>query len=290
MSETSFEPPDHPSALTLASLARGEIPEPEKEAYANHLARCRRCMARYAEFVEQVMGKHQDTVPPDWINRAQAVSQTARDSTDTRTLKPNLKWVWGAALASGIVLVLLFFNRGHTPDSVPVALRATLAAELRADAQGSLVYGDDLPPEPRGVRGSGADGNSSMDELLDIYRARPSDPVAAYWLVAGYLARNQLRNADPFLREALQTFPEDLRFLNLAAILAYKENRLEDAKANLQKAAAKDRSATVLVNLALVRRQQGDEKEAESLLNEALSRFPDSPLSAYIREQSASGR
>ena len=290
MTEASFEPMDHPSPVTWASLARGEIPEREKEACANHLARCRRCMAVYTEFVEQVIGKHPDTVPPDWINRAMAVPQTAGESTETQARKRPMKWAWGAALASGIVAAVLLVNREHTPDSIPAALRSTLVAELRADSQGSLVYGDDLAPEPRGVRGSSPDENSGVEELLAIYRARPSDPEAAYWLVSAYLARNQLRNADPYLREALQAFPEDPRFLNLAAILAYKENRLEDAEANLQKAAAKTRNATVLVNLALVRRQQGNEKEAQSLLNEALSRFPDSPLSAYIREQTVSGR
>ena len=290
MTEASFEPPDHPPALIWASLARGEIPERDKEAYANHLARCRRCMALYTEFVEQVIGKHPDTVPPDWINRAMAVPRPAGDSTKTQARKRPLKWAWGAVLAFGIVLAVFFLNRGHTPDSIPATLRSTLAAELRADSQGSLVYGDDLAPEPRGVRGSSPDENSGVEELLEIYRARPLDPEAAYWLVSAYLARNQLRNAGPYLREALQAFPGDPRFLNLAAILAYQENRLEDAETSLRQAAAKNRNATVLVNLALVRRQQGDETEAQSLLNEALSRFPDSPLSAYIREQTASGR
>src|SRR5262245_52942803 len=231
MTEASFEPPDHPPPLLWAALARGEITDTEKASYASHLAQCRRCMAVYAEFTVQVLGEPQATVPPSWVDRAMTIPQPDEREAKPRPKKRRVRWAWGAALASVVVLGLVLVNRTRAPDSVPDALQSALSAELRADSQGSLVYGDQLPPEPRGVRGSSGDDNSTLDELLKMYRAHPSDPETAYWLVSTYLAHNQLRNADPFLREALRNFPEDPRFLNLAAILAYKENRLDNAEA-----------------------------------------------------------
>jgi len=242
-------------------------------------------MAIYAEFVEQALGETRGTAPQAWLDTGIALPQTSR-SVQPRSRRRNLKWAWGAAVACAVVLAVLFFTKGHGPESVPSSLQAALVPALRADSQGSLVYGDDVPPEPRGVRGntSGRSFSPDFDKLLDIHRAYPSDAEATYWVIAAYLATNQLRNADPFLREALEQFPNDPRFQNLAAILAYKENRLQDAELDLRNAAAKERNATALVNLAIVRRQQGDENEAQTLLGEAQSRFPDSALSQYIRE------
>ena len=288
MTEVSFNLPDHPPALTLASLARGELSENERETQARHLARCRRCMAIFAEFVEQSLGNDPPAAPRAWLDQGMALPQSTRDRVASAPRQRNWKWAWGTALLSGVALALIFLAKIHAPEAVPRALQATLIPELRADSQGSLVYADDVPPEPRGVRGStGSSSSAGLDELLEIYRARPSDAEAAYWLIATYLATNQLRNADPFLREAMDKFPNDSRFLNLAAILAYKENRLQDAEHNLRNAAAKERNATVLVNLAIVRRQQGDEAGAEALLGEAQSRFPNSALSKYIHELAA---
>jgi tetratricopeptide repeat protein len=284
VTETSMNPSDHPAALTLASLARGELEDNERETCALHLAHCRRCMAIYAEFVEQALGEGQERVPPGWLDQALTIPEPGRGSAPPRP-RP-LKWAWGVALLCIMGLALLVFTKAHRPESIPNALEAALLPGLRADSQGSLVYGDNVAPEPRGVRGN-ANGDASasnLERLLEIYRSHPSDAEVAYWVVSTYLATNQLRNADPFLREALERFPNDARFLNLAAILAYKENRLADAERNLRNAAAKERNATVLVNLAMVRRQQGDENEAEALLSEAQSRFPDSALSPYIRE------
>jgi len=292
MTEANFEPPNHPSALMWAALARGEIAEEEKNKYAQHLAQCRRCMAVYAEFVEQSLGEGYGAVPTAWVDHALTIPQ-ASVGKRSRPRRINVKWAWGAVLASLLVLTMVLVTKSRTRDAIPDALQSALAADLRADSQGSLVYGDALPPEPRGVRGAGPNPSAEtarLERLLEMYRERPRDPVIAYWLVSAYLANNELRNADAFLRESLSTYSSDSRFLNLAAILAYKENRLADAEGYLRTAMTMNRNATVLVNLALVRRQQGDETEAQSLLNEVQFRFPDSALSPYVRALAATSR
>jgi tetratricopeptide (TPR) repeat protein len=188
-----------------------------------------------------------------------------------------------------VVVALLLSKRSSHEDLIPPTLTAPLESELRADSQGSLLYADELAPEPRGTRGTPDPGgaSSSLDRLLELHQSHPSNPDVAAWLISGYLATNQLRNADPFLRESLARYPDDPRFLNLAAILAYKRNSLDEAEADLRKAAARERNATVLVNLAVVRRQEGDEREAQALLKEVLTRFPDSPIQPYVRELAA---
>lgn len=285
--EASFETQDHPAPELLASLARNEM-SGDEESLRIHLGLCRRCMAVYAGFVEQGLNAslRAEMPPQAWVDQALAVPQTTRSSR-ARGAARRL-WLAAAipAMAAAIVVALFLSKESIHQDTIPPSLKAALASELRADSQGSLLYADDLAPEPRGTRGTpDPDGaSSSLDRLLELHRSHPSNPDVAAWLISGYLAANQLRNADPFLREALVRFPDDARFLNLNAILAYKRNSLGEAEADLRKAAARERNATVLVNLAVVRRQEGDESEAQALFKEVLTRFPDSPIQPYVRE------
>ena len=285
--EVSFESQDHPAPEFWAALARNEM-SGDEDALHLHLGLCRRCLAIYASFVEQGLDTslHAEMPPEAWVSQGLAVPQTTRASQPRGT--PRRLWLAAAipAMAAAIVVALLLFKTSPHEDLIPPTLTAALVSELRADSQGSLLYADDLAPEPRGTRGTPDPGSasSSLDRLLELYEAHPSNPDIAAWLIAGYLATNQLRNADPFLRESLARYPEDPRFLNLAAILAYKRNSLGEAEADLRAAAARERNATVLVNLAVVRRQEGEESEAQALFKEVLTRFPDSPLQPYVRE------
>ena len=284
--EVSFETQDHPAPDLLAALARNETSGGE-DALRLHLGLCRRCMAIYAGFVDQGLDTslHAQMPPETWVEQGLAVPHTTRSWQSGRTSRG--RWLAAAIPAMAAIVVALFLSKESThQDTIPPSLKAALANELRADSQGSLLYADDLAPEPRGTRGTPDPGgaSSSLDRLLELHRSHPSNPDVAAWLISGYLATNQIRNADPFLREALARYPDDARFLNLSAILAYKRNSLGEAEADLRKAAALERNAAVLVNLAVVRRQEGDEGEAQALFKEVITRFPDSPLQPYVRE------
>ena len=278
----------HPPPEALAALARSELSNEGRASQAAHLARCRRCMAIYAGFVEASLESSlsEVRVPSEWKEEAlrlqKPTSGNSRTWTRTRALT-------GSVAAALVVVAVTWFFWGRSPErgSIPSSIQTPLTAQLRADSQGSLLYDADLAPNPRGVRGSASSeeaATASLPHLLELQDEHPSDPEIGYWLVSGYLATNQLRNADPFLRENLSRFPQDARFLNLAAILAYKRNNLEEAETLLRRALVMERDPAILVNLAIVRGQAGDAMESKTLLGEVESRYPDSVLLPYVRD------
>ena len=275
--ETIVPSNGHPTAEELALLAEGARPPDPR--MAEHLAACPRCMGIYSEFVqlrsELLSRGASEAVPAAWLEDGLQVPRTVQ----TRRVTSRILVATTAAVA--ILVLPLAFNQFQDRRN-----RETLARELRADAQGSLLYAEDLLPAPRGVRGSGGNDEARrlLAELATRYeRGRRSDDDV-FWLVAGFLAQNDLNNADAYLRESLSRSPADPRLHTLAGILAYKRNDLEGAAARLEEALSIERSAGTLLNLAIVRRDQKQDVEARRLAALALKLSPGPEFSRLAAE------
>ena len=286
------EASEHPAPEVLAALAAPGSSALERDRLAGHLSRCDRCMGIYAEFVHMHLSRFADAEvahpPPHLIQLGMAVA-SPRPASRARGFQLLRLRRLGPALAIstvGLAAVLIWRTAAPTrPPDLSMELRQVLAEQMRHDSQGGLLYSDALMPSDAGIRGPGnADAaQPDLEQLVQRYNRDAPSADVAYWLVSGFLATNQLRNADPYLRESLQRFPSDMRFQNLAAILAYKQDQPAAAESRLRAAVAADRSAVALVNLAIVRRQQGFQGEANALLQEVTTRFAGTAIAAYAR-------
>jgi hypothetical protein len=282
---------DHPTPEQLATLAAPGSDPQARARLSGHLSCCAHCMGIYAEFVHAHARFHGDPQvaqpEPELISLGMAVAAPTKPTRQTRLQR---RWLAPAlTISSAAAVALVMVWRATSPPSSPslsVGLRETLAVQVRHDSRGGLLYSDSLMPQDAGIRGpAGAStAQPDLEQLVALYnRDEPSADVA-YWLVTGFLATNQVRSADPYLRESLQRFPSDSRFQNLAAILSYKHDELDAAEQHLRMAVATERSAVALVNLAIVRRQQGFHGEAGALLQEVQTRFPATPIAGYARD------
>lgn len=289
-------PGAHPADYELAQLL--DAPDGGDARVARHLAGCPRCMAVYAEFAGAraalLTEAGRAEVPAEWLTRGLAVGAGGATPSSTAAAggarPPSTIGRRGRArrvalLAAAAALVLVVGLEG----SRLWGLRrdhAALAAAFRADSYGGLLYGEGFMPAPAGLRGAALppEAEGALARLAARAAHGPRSADEAFWLVGGFLAEDDLDNADAHLREALRRFPGDDRLLALAGTLAYKRNDLVGAGDALNEALARRRTADHLYNLALVRRAQGQSAAAEELLRELATRFPDSPVTRLARE------
>lgn len=291
MSPRLDESSEHPTPDELAQLAAPENDPPQLEQLVGHLSTCAHCMGIYAEFVRAhaaIAADPQVTRPSaELIQMGMAVATAAPARRGFQTRR---RWLVPAmTLASALVVALVMILRPAAPPSAPslsAGLHEALAVHVRHDSWGGLLYTDALMPQDAGIRGptTPTAAQPDLQQLIELYNRDEGSADVAYWLVAGFLATNQVRSADPYLRESLQRFPSDTRFRVLAAILSYKRDELAAAEQHLRAAVLADRSSVALLDLAIVRRQQGFEGEADALLQEVQTRFQGTPIASYAGE------
>lgn len=270
----------HPTETELAYLLDSNA---APEAWiVEHLAACRHCLAVYTEFVEVRSAMVSTPGIPEpssrWIRRGLAVAQ-ASPRLGTVVDKPRRRPAWqlplaGMAAAALVVVATFAIERFGLERK-----RDRIAVQARADSEGGLLYADNLPPSLRGVRGSSNDAgvDAILAEMTVRYHDGTRSPDDAFWLVAGFLSRNDLGNADAYLRDVLILFPGDERLHNLSAILAFKRNDLEAAASHLKAAISIRESSAHLYNLAVVRLEAGDSSASALLVERVRSGFPGSP-------------
>jgi hypothetical protein len=258
----------HPDDLELARLAEPGFVA--SEAIAAHLAACPRCRATWGEFVEiraESLDSAGGDAPADWVTRGSALATPA-----ARRFAP--RWLPLAAAAT-VVLVAGFLLADRSDLN---GKRRLLSERMRQDSYGSLLYSEALEPRSRGVRGTVADpgADDALRALTGRYNQGKRGAADAWWVVAGYLSRNDLDNAEAYLRESFRTAPHDAHLLNLAAILAFKRNDVAGAARQLELALPASRDDAVRYNLAVVRLSQGDTVAARALARNLVEAEPKS--------------
>jgi len=274
------------------SLPSGTHPSPEQLAHlidsdagadhvlVEHLAGCRRCMGIYAEFVQARADQLASSGSPGW--RPQVVPVAAPVTLPSRRLGARVPAVAAAGLAAGLLVVVMTLRL----ESSTTATHRAIGTEMRHDAVGGLIYAPDLPPTPRGIRGSGT-GDRTAEALTALTRRYDAGKASAddsFWLIGGFLAANELENADAYLGVALAASPADPRLQNLAAILAYKRNDLAGATTHLERAVALDPTAEALYNLARVKDATGDAAGADALRARLTKTYGKSPIVTWMAE------
>lgn len=261
-----------------------------------HLRDCRHCAAVYAEFVRTrarfALDPTADMPPDDLLAIAKAIPITRAParvparlpSRRRRRLEPAL-----AALAAGLVVTFLWTRPWERHATEPnLTLRQTIEARIRTDSK-ALLYDANLMPLDSETRGTGdaADGALDLVPLQQSYADNPASPGAAYWLIAALLATGLGRDADPVLAAAIERFPRDPRFHNLAAIRAYRESKLPAAEAALNAGLAIEPRPELLFNLAKVVDEQGRVAESQQLYAKILQDFPHSAVASLARTRIA---
>lgn len=271
----------HPSVERLARLVSD--PAADDDVIIKHLAMCPRCMGLYAEFVHarsvDTTDTSPDPVPAEWLRRGLAVAAARPEAVARVALRRPLTVgrFAGFAAAAALIGIASFFGIEKAREQRREGL---LAEAMRRDSYGGLVYGESFLPIPSGYRGVSPDPqlDGVLVELARYNDKGPRTAEQAFWLVSGFLSRNELENADATLREARLRFAADDRLTSLAAILAYKRNDLPTAAQELEAALQGRRTAAHLYNLARVRMELGDSTAAAALGHELIDRHPGSPL------------
>lgn len=278
----------HLAPEELARIAEGGLDAAARDRAAKHLAQCRVCAAIHADFVRALLDPSAQTASPaedEWVQLGLQVG-AGRPAVESR---PRVRWRAPQVLVPGLAICLLgvgaLWSMRRAPDRVriPPATRASLEQLVRADSYKSLLYSTAYLPAAGGTRGNpGPQDDSLLNGFGREFAPQAYDPEVAFWLVAGRLASGHLSLADAYLEKARLAFPQDARFENLAAILAYKRGQFASAEADLRKAAAADHTDLAKFNLVRVLEQLGRHDEAVALETELRKSHSGARLAAAV--------
>jgi hypothetical protein len=308
------ETDSHPDIESLGRLVDGRAKPQEATALRTHLARCRGCMALYAEVVRiraDTLASHIDLqVSPELIALGKSLGPRTGRSTAARR-GPMLRHGARRRIptlrlgATTIVVVLLaaglnWLGRGARPPGgdPPPAVVASVRAAIAAASCRGLVFPhvDGLPDSATGnYRGGDASAalqlGEAVEQLVAARERRPDSPAVTYWLAAGMLAQNRLDGARLALAERRQRFPRDESLAILEAILAHREGKPRAAAALLRLILTRHPdSGLARLNLALVQRELGRTAEATALFRLVRDSCPGTPLAQRAtRELAANG-
>jgi len=267
----------HLSEEELAVLADGRERRADPDPRLQHLARCRSCMAAYADAVRYRAA---------WLARPERFTTRLRSRPTfawaTRHRVGN-SWVMAAAslvVAAGMTTAFLGVFEVQ-PRSLPPGVRPVLEA---ASSTGLVLPGGHAgaapvsssyrsnPPVPQpaadaieDMRARYENGERSLDRLFDL-----SDAL---------IAARQIDLARDYAAEGLRLAPSDPRFLLLAGILADLDGAPERAE-QLLRAARREapHDPTIAIDLGLILLETRGPAAAAPLLREVIERVPGTPL------------
>ncbi len=240
---------------------------------------CRECYATYAE---SVRGRG------EWL-LAQSRQERPGSRAPVRRMRPFPRRriaVWGIAAA---VLALVAWGVVRQIDPGKVETWSADAAPVmdlvaRSSASG-LLFPETTPYSgPAGDFRGPAPGSDAatvdraLGRLLHRYETGEGSADAAYWLVAGVLARGRLDDARVLLAETSARHPDDSRFEVLGAILAFRGNNLNRARSILESVVSRDpKNAVAWTNLGAARAALGLPGQAREAWDRARAAAPGSP-------------
>lgn len=271
----------HLSEETLGALAERGAQTSADELHLQHLARCRSCLAAYADAVRY---RTAWLAAPELFTRSGARVGTtlfpARVSP--RRLAPALA---AAGLLVAVGLGVPWLQERTAP--APVATGAIAALLERASAT-EMVY-------PGGERGAAAQvlpyragglenqpATEAIDALRQRYEATGAQHLAdLYALAAALTAAGRTDLAHDYVQEGRAMAPEHTGFLLLAAVLAQREGNVARADRLLRQAREiAPHDATLMLDHAILLQGSGASAEATSLLRQVIRRAPRSALAA----------
>lgn len=277
---------DHVSEQDLACLVEGTIGRQREQAVRAHVARCRRCLADYAEALRYracLLDR------PEGIRASDDLVSVGFRVTGKRTAtalaarhwprqRPALVATLG--LSAAAVAVLIFALLPGRPPPVTGLVEADWAvlrsAAIGVSAAEMVLPGiyNDRGGEGTGYRSAPAVDGPRLESVIAVLardlQAGRMTAESAYWLGVAYLATGRPQAARRTMRASLLRFPNDPRLTLLDAVIAYHESDFVHAEESLRCILATDPwDNSGLFNLGLLLTETGRTTEGRLLLERA---------------------
>ena len=298
---------DHVSEQDLASLAEGSLVAEREPVVRAHVARCRRCLAAYAEAARYrvflldrpegvrasdamialgatVEGRETEpgpepSAPPDpgraWVHPPGPADRVRKVQPPRRRA---LAGALGLAAAGVAVLAFALLPRGSTrlPGLGDADGEALRSAAVRVSGGEMMLPGveHDLGGELATGRSLMPSDSQQLESTISVLaRQLHEDRLTkegAYWLGVAYLAAGRSDAARKTTDASRARFPGDARLATLDAVIAYHESDFARAEEGLRRAlAASPQDALGLFNLGFLLCETGRTAEARPLLEKA---------------------
>lgn len=141
-----------------------------------------------------------------------------------------------------------------------------------AIAEKSTAYRSGFVPATNPLR-------SSLDYLYARYENDTATPEGIYWLAAGYVATGQIDLARDLVADARKNGIDELRILNIEALIAYIGGDLERAEESFHSIhVLYPTDAVSSINLAVVLMERGKSEESSRILTEVREQFNGTPI------------
>ncbi len=284
----------------IARLIEDHVDGASRERMLEHLRVCKRCFAVYQDCVversvpdvEGLLDEPED----DLVEAGMKILESEQAAADTYTARPSRRWsvrAWrlaAAAVAVGFVLAGVYWSLLVRGERNPVLDAEILAPVEAAVGEVSKLGQFVLPGGEKYLNGSisvfrsssvtlNEPLKSSLQYLFDTYQAGSELSDVAYWLVAGYVATEQIDAARRYLPDARERFPDDSRLVVMDAIIGCLDGQYDRSEKLLRSVLrAHPEDPTVLINLAFVLDEGGKAAEAQGILKQIQRLHPGTPF------------
>jgi tetratricopeptide (TPR) repeat protein len=276
----------------LAQQAEGTLEASRAAQVRVHLASCPRCLAAYEEAVRDraawLAAPNAFESPAMWEKAHAEVRERAdadrltivRSPSPTRT-GSRARWAWAAAaagLASILWLGIAPLSRRSERLALPPAIRSAAA---HASSQGLVLPGGEAGANASPIafrNGAAPDVDPEITSAIERYE-HDRDSAALHAACIGLVVNGRLSNARDYIQEGLKHDERDAILQMLAAHVAYRESRLDEAAKRLRNALQlRPRDPVATLDLAIVLSETGGTAEAKRLFEEVAKSHRGKPL------------
>ena len=284
----------HISPEVMAELA-DDTPRPDRDALLQHVASCGQCAAVYAELVHHranfIGGDGVATTNADWVRLGLEIPESVAARTSRSSEPPLRDHRRSIRVLLPVAVVVIAIATGvwlsqprHRAHPSFVVDTAHAVEQRMAEEPLDVAYSTLVATSGATVRNGGSEAielSTSLAKLADYYNHERMTADVAYWLIGGYIATGQMRNAEVYMGEALEKFPADGRMHRLAGILAYKQSDLAVAEQHFRAAIeATPRDGIAWFNLGTLLTEQDRLEEAGPALSKAGELLRGTPLAS----------
>jgi tetratricopeptide (TPR) repeat protein len=285
----------HLTENEIALFVDGRFEDIDDHRVAGHLRECDSCRADYQDAVRGkgrwIVDREQFQPGSDLVDAGVAAVHSMQSGRPGLG-RPgrNLRLLAVAAAVVVVVSVATFWfavdNGGDAGSILDQAVEPVRRAAIEVSSHAEFVlprtedfFRPDLPVYRSNLTTDDESLTSALIHLTDKKNAGLDTRDDQFWLVAGFVAANQLDEAESCVNDALRDYPGDGEFMTLAAVIAQSTGDYVTAERLLQEVLRRDPGdATVRLNLAVVLMKQGNRPRAEDHLRRVLGDRPNTRL------------
>jgi hypothetical protein len=294
---------DHLTESDIAALIDGSLCDATRVEFLAHVSSCKRCAAVYrdAALYRGLWEEDRDAFLA--LDRAESAG---RSGVGSGASAGRMRWwgrVWtggrfrtvlagGAVVVIVVIVTLLSLKLPSGGDRIdPSILGPVKSAVESFGARGPFV----LPGGEMGVgrtppvyRSGSIEADEalekSLEQLSEVYDGEDASADAGYWLAAGYLVAGQINAAETASEIGVERYPGDHRFDVVIGLASYGTGELGQATQHLRIALEhKPGDTAVMLDLAIILSERGENAEARSLLENVMDERPEHSLAERAR-------